>query len=96
MDLISEDVQITPLTVKALEKLQLELTTKELEDALVRANYDVPEGEWSISDFKFVTVKLIRGVTHAIYDIVLEGKSWSRSDTVQLPFQADTGNLVTT
>lgn len=40
-----ENVQIQPLTIKALEHLQLEISKRHLEDALTAANYTVKEGE---------------------------------------------------
>lgn len=46
MDINSaQNVQIQPLTIRALEKLQLETTKKQLEDALMNANYRVTEGQ---------------------------------------------------
>lgn len=46
MDMNSaQNIQIQPLTVRVLEKLQLEVTKAQLEDLLMKANYCVSEGQ---------------------------------------------------
>lgn len=39
-------------------------------------------------------MKYINNKTHAVYDITLAGDGWSKNDTISLPFEAETGELL--